>query len=283
MSQTDALLQVLDDGGQYIMLQPVIGSIIYLASAQRFDHILTFPEEVELIWKSKWNFSKILYLWVCAAFSARNSTIFFAATLFCLGITEVNGLTAARLHGFCGIGIFYRIEGAVITIIIGIVDLVLAVRVWVLYARDKRVLWFLVSMTTIETITMMTLDGITITVGVRGDFALHAPTTTERLILPRVGGSPDLKDIHYVLHDRIQMREDALRVQEWTYADLVIVPPGWRFLVPCGFIRHLGCIFELAFGSALSGHSNELADDCVRIPLLPPKNLLFTPASVSIR
>ncbi|KAJ7171477.1 hypothetical protein C8R46DRAFT_1217039 [Mycena filopes] len=28
-----------------------------------YDHILSFPEEVELIWKSRWGIAKIIYLW----------------------------------------------------------------------------------------------------------------------------------------------------------------------------------------------------------------------------
>ncbi|KAF8868790.1 hypothetical protein BD779DRAFT_875554 [Infundibulicybe gibba] len=71
-----------------------VGSLALLV----FDHILTFGEEVELIWKSRWNLSKTVYLW----------QRYFA-------LISLSGLTAARLRGSCGA--FYRLEGFAITIV----------------------------------------------------------------------------------------------------------------------------------------------------------------------
>ncbi|KAF8899461.1 hypothetical protein BD779DRAFT_1667128 [Infundibulicybe gibba] len=90
-------------------------------------------------------------------------------------IEHISGLTAARLRGSCGA--FYHVEGIIITIIIGIVDFVLVVRVWTLYARSRRVLVFLVTLTILEFVAMMVVDGIAITIGTRGFRTLDVSTT----------------------------------------------------------------------------------------------------------
>ncbi|KAF8876332.1 hypothetical protein BD779DRAFT_166398 [Infundibulicybe gibba] len=127
-TDTSGLSQIIAD----IRLTNCIAALLV------FDHILTFGEEVELIWKSRWNLSKTVYLW----------QRYFA-------LISLSGLTAARLRGSCGA--FYRLEGFAITIVIGVVDFVLVAR--------------------------LIVDGITITIGMRGFYQ-----------------TLDISTLHFVIH-----------------------------------------------------------------------------------
>ncbi|KAF8876345.1 hypothetical protein BD779DRAFT_167389 [Infundibulicybe gibba] len=159
VSHSMSVTQVPDNLGQ-IITDARITNYVAVASLTllAFDHILTFGEEIELIWKSRWNLSKTVYL----------LQRYFA-------LISLSGLTAARLRGSCGQ--FYRVEGVAITVIICVVDFVLVVRVWTLYARNWRVFMFLSTLTTLEIIAMMAVDETTITAGMKGDYVLTASTT----------------------------------------------------------------------------------------------------------
>ncbi|KAF8876331.1 hypothetical protein BD779DRAFT_166317 [Infundibulicybe gibba] len=88
----------------------------------------------------------------------------------------LSGLTAARLRGSCGA--FYRVEGTAVTIIVGVVDFVLVVTFWTLYARSRLVLVFLTTLAILEMLAMMIVDGITITIGMRGFYHTLDISTT---------------------------------------------------------------------------------------------------------
>jgi len=69
ISQSWCLVQLLDLWGSVVPLENNLNFLIHttVASCTMFiwDYILTFRMEVNLVWKSKWNFMKGLYLFQC--------------------------------------------------------------------------------------------------------------------------------------------------------------------------------------------------------------------------
>ncbi|KAJ6605088.1 hypothetical protein B0H10DRAFT_2005748 [Mycena sp. CBHHK59/15] len=56
-----------DDAAELLQLVQDSRLTGYLAAAALcvliYDHIVCIPDEVELIWKSRWGIAKIIYLW----------------------------------------------------------------------------------------------------------------------------------------------------------------------------------------------------------------------------
>ncbi|KAF8876334.1 hypothetical protein BD779DRAFT_1677838 [Infundibulicybe gibba] len=155
----DNLSQIFADGR--LTNYAAIASITLLA----FDHILTFGEEVELIWKSRWNIFKVVYLW----------QRYFA-------LISLSGLTVGELLDEIKA---LDLEAIITTVIIFVVDFVLVVRVWTLYARSRRVLVFLVILTILEAVAMLIVGEITLTIGMRG-FRTPDISTTPLCDIPDV-------------------------------------------------------------------------------------------------
>ncbi|KAJ7355689.1 hypothetical protein DFH08DRAFT_506031 [Mycena albidolilacea] len=94
------------------------------------DHIVTFPDEVNLIWTSRWNIAKITYIWIR----------YFTLLVLCVYISLM--LKAERSDRLCGY--FSLGETIISTIIVVSADFVLILRVWILYGRSRRLLYFMV-------------------------------------------------------------------------------------------------------------------------------------------
>ncbi|TDL18499.1 hypothetical protein BD410DRAFT_793204 [Rickenella mellea] len=97
-----------------------------------FDIILTIDQEVEYIWRSKWTLPKCLYLW------AR----YFALFMQVIAIAETTSLKVTPT--ICAGWAYF--EGITGQLLIMGVELLLMLRVWALYKRDKRILYFLIAL-----------------------------------------------------------------------------------------------------------------------------------------
>ncbi|KAH7907735.1 hypothetical protein BJ138DRAFT_1159366 [Hygrophoropsis aurantiaca] len=45
-----------------------------------YDHVLTFSQEVDLVWNRQWSFVTALYLTVCSTFPLPHCTLIFCGT-----------------------------------------------------------------------------------------------------------------------------------------------------------------------------------------------------------
>ncbi|KAJ7892533.1 hypothetical protein B0H14DRAFT_984171 [Mycena olivaceomarginata] len=109
-----------------------------------YDHIACLPKEVELMWSSRWGLAKIVYLWnryfSLIAISLNASVIVreIGTATVCMGWLKVQGITS--------------------TIIIGTVDFVLMLRVWIMYGRPRLFIWLFLFLGIAEVTTMVAVD-----------------------------------------------------------------------------------------------------------------------------
>jgi len=108
------------------------------------DHIMTIPEEVEYMWRCKWSLAKCLYLW--------NRYFGLAALSFATFYT----IRPTVSDNACQV--FLQLEGVATAIIIGTADVVLLLRVYVLYGNSKRMLLFLIPLVSCEVIPMIIIS-----------------------------------------------------------------------------------------------------------------------------
>ncbi|KAF8884192.1 hypothetical protein BD779DRAFT_1674265 [Infundibulicybe gibba] len=106
-----------------------------------FDHVLTIDQEVALVWKSRWNLTSSLYIW--NRYYALIVLILNAS--FMLRELEPN-----------------KFEGITASILVNTVDVILAIRVWILYEKNRKILFFFVIFISAEFITMFVLAIITV-------------------------------------------------------------------------------------------------------------------------
>ncbi|KAF7367973.1 hypothetical protein MSAN_00862700 [Mycena sanguinolenta] len=126
-----------------------------------YDHIICFPKEVsstpshslhdlltefnaqvQLMWSSRWGLAKGVYLWnryfSLIAISLNTSVIVREIATECIGWLKVQGITS--------------------TIIIGTVDFVLMLRVWIMYARPRLLVWLFLGLGIAEVTAMVAVD-----------------------------------------------------------------------------------------------------------------------------
>ncbi|KAJ6450124.1 hypothetical protein C8R47DRAFT_1171172 [Mycena vitilis] len=82
-----------------------------------YEHIVCFPQEVELMWNSRWGLAKVVYLW-----NRYFSLIAIRLILISVIVREIPTAT---------------VQGITSTIIIATVDFVLMLRVWIMYGRPR--------------------------------------------------------------------------------------------------------------------------------------------------
>ncbi|PPQ80074.1 hypothetical protein CVT25_001503 [Psilocybe cyanescens] len=104
------------------------------------DQLMTFPQEIDLMWRGKWSAAKVLYLW---------NRYFSLAILAFDAYFYVHEISSDN------------VQGAGATMIVLTVDVVLVMRVWVLYHQSKKVLAFLVPLLLCEVVSMLTLSILT--------------------------------------------------------------------------------------------------------------------------
>ncbi|KAJ6568006.1 hypothetical protein DFH09DRAFT_438148 [Mycena vulgaris] len=132
------------------LLQLVADSRVtgYLAVAAvcilAYDHIVCIPEEVELIWKSRWGITKIIYLW---------------NRYFSLITVSLNASVIVRDISSSHVCISWlKVQGSSSTILVATVDFVLMLRVWILYGRQRWMVWFFAFLGISEVVIMIVVD-----------------------------------------------------------------------------------------------------------------------------
>ncbi|KAJ7697172.1 hypothetical protein B0H17DRAFT_1328928 [Mycena rosella] len=109
-----------------------------------YDHLVCIPEEVELIWKSRWGVAKIVYIWnryfSLIAVSLNTSVILrdISSSHVCIGWLQVQGSSS--------------------TVVIATVDFVLMLRVWILYGRQQWMAWLFAIFGIAEVLIMTVVD-----------------------------------------------------------------------------------------------------------------------------
>ncbi|KAJ7676849.1 hypothetical protein DFH06DRAFT_614657 [Mycena polygramma] len=111
-----------------------------------YDHIVCFPQEVELMWNSRWGLAKGVYLWnryfSLIAISLNTSVI----------VREISTATVC-IH-------WLKVQGITSTIIIATVDFVLMLRVWIMYGRPRLFIALFAFLGFAEATTMVAVDFI---------------------------------------------------------------------------------------------------------------------------
>jgi len=149
-----------------------------------YDYFLTFPMEVELIWKRRWSISTGLYI------------INRYSGIFALSFNTAVYINNTFSDNFCFHWVRYEVGSSIIAF--WLVDIILAFRVWALWGKSKRVLFFiclLFSMSVGACVTVTTLVFRHITVLHRpgpfasGCYPLGFPTYTYAIAIPELGNS----------------------------------------------------------------------------------------------
>ncbi|KAF8986836.1 hypothetical protein BDQ17DRAFT_1375714 [Cyathus striatus] len=92
-----------------------------------YDYLVTLPEEVELIWKRRWRFTSYLYIW--------NRYASMVALMYAVMVREMKDDKACIRS--------LETSGVSSAVITTTVDIVLVYRLWILYAKSKPLLYFL--------------------------------------------------------------------------------------------------------------------------------------------
>ncbi|KAF7306454.1 Ribosomal-protein-alanine acetyltransferase [Mycena indigotica] len=133
-----------------------------------FDHISTFADEVELIWKTRLSLINIFYVWIryftLVTLTANVVFLLTPQTQQSLVVSTVHiiGTTVADLSGLksCQRMLFGEMATSTVTIIS--TDLVLVARVWILYSKPKGLLIALLTLVSLEAISMSIVGYFTI-------------------------------------------------------------------------------------------------------------------------
>ncbi|KAF8884843.1 hypothetical protein BD779DRAFT_760867 [Infundibulicybe gibba] len=104
--------------------------MVVAATLAVYDHIITFQQEVDLIWRNPWNLTSCLYIW-----NRYYTQIVVMVNLIYMFRTDMSDEVCYRYLVF---------EGLSGSILICTVDFILAFRVWILYEKSRKILWFLV-------------------------------------------------------------------------------------------------------------------------------------------
>ncbi|KAJ7604297.1 hypothetical protein DFH06DRAFT_1254985 [Mycena polygramma] len=134
--------QVLEDARTTNSM--ILGALSLVA----FDHLITFQDEVELMWKSRICTTSVVYLW----------NRYF--TLLALIIDACVMLSPFKSNTVCIS--FFNGEAVYSTLILATVDFVLVLRVWILYGKNRWLLYVLVPMIGLEIMTMGVVSHYTI-------------------------------------------------------------------------------------------------------------------------
>jgi len=109
-----------------------------------YDYALTFGEEVDLVWRRNWSVGTGLFL------VNRYTGIFSLA--FNIGVFLNNTLS----DEFCFHFVRYQVAGTLMAV--WLVEIILGFRVWALYARSRKILYFLLGLLTVA-VTICTSVG----------------------------------------------------------------------------------------------------------------------------
>ncbi|KAJ7626322.1 hypothetical protein DFH06DRAFT_1339462 [Mycena polygramma] len=111
------------------------------------EHIANFPAEINLVWKSRWSISSALYIWIRYL------------TLLALCV-DLSFMLRAEWSDHLPVVPFGELVTSTILVISA--DIVLVLRVWILYGRSRKLLYFLIPFMAAEMISIMIVGVFTI-------------------------------------------------------------------------------------------------------------------------
>ncbi|KAJ6610711.1 hypothetical protein B0H10DRAFT_2059213 [Mycena sp. CBHHK59/15] len=112
------------------------------------DHIATLKDEVQLIWKSRLCLSNFLYIWI------RYFTLLAISIDLSFMLREVKSDHTCRT--------FLLTQMATSTLIVVTVDVILVLRVWILYGKSRALLYFLIPLIAAEIMVMFVVGTLSI-------------------------------------------------------------------------------------------------------------------------
>ncbi|KAJ7359393.1 hypothetical protein DFH08DRAFT_801210 [Mycena albidolilacea] len=151
------LLQLLKDSQStsYVTIAALTVLVyIFLKASALADPLLCLDQQVEYMWCSnKWSLAKGLYIWVkldavCQMMQLMSCRIGILALPPCY--SKHFSISTQWYPTICRV--FIQVEGLAATIIVGTVDIVLLLRVYVLYGNSKKMLIFLIPLVLCEVI-----------------------------------------------------------------------------------------------------------------------------------
>ncbi|KAJ7459405.1 hypothetical protein B0H11DRAFT_2059458 [Mycena galericulata] len=107
------------------------------------DYFTAVNEELDFVWKKRWSIPSILYLW--NRYITIIAVISFAAFMF----QEIQSNKVCTL--------FIVAEGLVSTLLVVSFDLMLIMRVWILYGKTRRMSYILFPMLLVEMVSMLVI------------------------------------------------------------------------------------------------------------------------------
>ncbi|KAJ7476166.1 hypothetical protein FB451DRAFT_1557938 [Mycena latifolia] len=113
-----------------------------------FEHIATFKDELQLIWSGPLRISNAIYIWM--RYFTLITTVIYSTFMF----REVKSDHSCRA--------FLLAEAITASFIVVTADLILVLRVWILYGRPRKLLYFLLPLITAEIIAMLLVAVFTI-------------------------------------------------------------------------------------------------------------------------
>ncbi|KAJ7484827.1 hypothetical protein B0H11DRAFT_1162076 [Mycena galericulata] len=137
-TQADLLLQLAVD------VQATAYVAVAALTVLVFDWLVSLDREVEMVWKRPKSLVKWLYIW----------NRYFALSMTCFCTSVYLRRTPSNLES-CFIS--QQIQGTGATIIVGTVDIILLLRVWILYERSTRLMYTLLAMIIAEVTTMLSI------------------------------------------------------------------------------------------------------------------------------
>jgi len=136
------VLQVITDARTTNSM--ILGALSLVA----YDHLITFEDEVESMWKSRIHTTNVIYLW----------NRYF--TLIALLVDTSVMLSPYKSNAACIR--YFNTEAVSSTLILATVDFILVLRVWLLYEKARWLLYALVPMIGLEILTMALVSHYTI-------------------------------------------------------------------------------------------------------------------------
>ncbi|KAJ7027896.1 hypothetical protein C8F04DRAFT_1292195 [Mycena alexandri] len=123
-----------------------------------YEHLANFPDEFNMMWKSRLSLSNAFYFWIR----------YFTLLALLVDVSFMLRTEWSDHMSFMVVDIaascqrFFFAEMATSTIITVSADMILILRVWILYGRSKKLLYFFVALITAEIIAMLTVGIYTI-------------------------------------------------------------------------------------------------------------------------
>ncbi|KAJ7172791.1 hypothetical protein C8R43DRAFT_1230920 [Mycena crocata] len=135
----------------------ILGALSLVA----YDHLITFQDEVELMWKSALCTTNAVYLWnryftlIALSYDASVMLSPYKSNAAYVLIPTLKPLAEVSWQ-------MYQGEAVTCTMILATVDFILVLRVWILYGKKRMLLYVLVPMIGLEIMTMGVVSHYTI-------------------------------------------------------------------------------------------------------------------------